>query len=418
MAGRRFPSQAREHQYWRTVSWALSVATVALALGRTPASAQVLPSGLREAFLADPLTDIPRDPLLPRVPIPRSLSPLEQLTLTQALDQLLASITELGLAGDQRARDLWMREVRLRRLLGVKAELAAIDRAASTLHDWNATQELQLLSARLTVLVADLMAEFPLALDQLEGAAIIYGVLGDLEAALSLRSILAEEANGRGDLTAYWTQLERMANLYEQGFYFSEAANIYQQLAAIATANDLIDDQIRFLQAQIKNLTLAQDPASALGVQQQLLQGYLSDSNYWPRIASLQYAMADNQVLLQDLDTASRQYQIAYTNAIGSQQFALAAATLERLVKLYERLGRWTDVDYLYDQLLRVHQTTSNAYGLMDSFDQLGQLYEKRGNHQAALRSYRQGLVLAQKLNHRQNYFETQIKRLTEAELP
>lgn len=391
---------------------------VALTLSSTPTSAQVLPSDIREAFLADPLTDVPRDPLLPSVPIPRSLSPLEQLALTQALDQLLTSITELGLTADQRARDLWMREVRLRRLLGVKAELVAIERAASTLHDWNATQELQLLSARLTVLVADLLAESPLALDQLEEAAIIYGLLGNLEAALSLRSTLAEAANRRGDLVAYWAQLEGMANLYEEGFYFSEAANIYQQLVAIATNNDLIDDQIRFLQAQIENLTLAQDPASALGVQQQLLQGYLSDSIYWPRIASLQYAMADNQVLLGELDSASRHYQIAYTNAIGSQQFSLAAATLGRLVKLYDRLGHWSDVDYLYEQLLRVHQTTSNAYGLMDSFDQLGQLYEQRGNYQAALLSYRQGLVLAHKLNHRQNYFETQIKRLMQTEVP
>jgi hypothetical protein len=54
----------------------------------------------------------------------------------------------------------------------------------------------------------------------------------------------------------------------------------------------------------------------------------------------------------------------------------------------------------------------------MDSFDQLGQLYEQRGNYQAALLSYRQGLVLAHKLNHRQNYFETQIKRLMQTEVP
>jgi tetratricopeptide (TPR) repeat protein len=128
--------------------------------------------------------------------------------------------------------------------------------------------------------------------------------------------------------------------------------------------------------------------------------------------------MANNQVLLGDLDTASRQYQIAYTNAIGNQQFSLAAATLEHLVRLYEGLGRWTDVDYLYDQLLRVHQTTSNAYGLMDSFDQLGQLYEKRRNPEAALLAYRQGLTLARRLDHRQTYFETQIKRLTETEVP
>jgi tetratricopeptide (TPR) repeat protein len=388
----------------------VGAALMALVLGSPTTPAQVLQPEIREAFLADPLTDVPRDPLLPSPPISRSLSPLEEVALTQALDQLLVTITELGLAGDtQIARALWMREIRLRRLLGVRAELVAMARAAPTLRDWNATQELQLLSARLTTLVA----ETHLPLNQLQEVAVTYTALGNLEAALSLRRTLAETAR---DQAAYSAQLEQIANLYEAGFQFPEAAKVYQELVAIATDQGVTSDQVRFLQAQIKNQ--AQDPAGALEAQQRLLQLYLRDSTSWPQVPGLQYAMANNQVLLGDLDTASRQYQIAYTNAIGNQQFSLAAATLEHLVRLYEGLGRWTDVDYLYDQLLRVHQTTSNAYGLMDSFDQLGQLYEKRRNPEAALLAYRQGLTLARRLDHRQTYFETQIKRLTETEVP
>lgn len=388
----------------------VGAALMALVLGSPTTPAQVLQPEIREAFLADPLTDIPRDPLLPSPPIPRLLSPLEEVALTQALDQLLVTITELELGGDtQAARTLWMREIRLRRLLGVRAELVAMARAAPTLQDWNATQELQLLSVRLTTLVA----ETHLPLDQLQEVAVTYAALGNLEAALSLRRTLAGAAR---DQAAYSAQLEQIANLYEAGFQFPEAAKVYQELVEIATDQGITTDQVRFLQAQIKNLAQAQDPAGTLEAQQQLLQPYLRDSTYWPQVPGLQYAMADNQVLLGDLDTASRQYQIAYTNAIGSQQFSLAAATLDRLVKLYGKLGRWTDVDYLYDQLLRVHETTSNTYGLMDSFDQLGQLYEKQRNPQAALLAYRQGLALARRLGYRETYFETQIQRLRETE--
>lgn len=414
MAGEDFSTQTRRHGQGQGVGRMLCVgaALMALVLGSPTTPAQVLQPKIRDAFLSDPLTDVPRDPLLPSPPIPRSLSPLEELALTQGLDQLLITITELGLAGDtQAARALWMREIRLRRLLGVRAELVAIARAAPTLQNWNATQELQLLSARLTTLVA----ETPLPVDQLQEVAVTYAALGNLEAAISLHRTLAEAAR---DQAAYSAQLEQIANLYQAGFQFPEAAKVYQELVEIAANQGVTSDQVRFLQAQIKNLAEAQDPAGALEAQQQLLQHYLKDSAYWPQVASLQYAMADNQVLLEDLDTASRQYQIAYTNAIGSQQFSLAAATLGRLVKLYETLGRWTDVDYLYDQLLSIHQTTSNAYGLMDSFDQLGQLYEKRRNPEAALLTYRRGLALARSLEHRQAYFESQIKRLTEPEAP
>ncbi|MEB3252920.1 MAG: hypothetical protein VKO01_12395 [Cyanobacteriota bacterium] len=414
MASEDFSTQTRGYRQGQEVGRlvCLGVTLAGLILGSPTTPAQVLEPQIRDAFLADPLTDVPRDPLLPSPPIPRSLSPLEEVALTQALDQLLVTITELGLGGDtQAARTLWMREIRLRRLLGVRAEVVAIGRAAPSLQDWNATQELQLLSARLTTLVA----ETHLPLNQLQEVAVTYTALGNLEAALSLRRTLAETAR---DQAAYSAQLEQIANLYEAGFQFPEAAKVYQELVAIATDQGITTDQVRFLQAQIKNQAQAQDPAGALEAQQRLLQLYLRDSTSWPQVPGLQYAMANNQVLLGDLDTASRQYQIAYTNAIGNQQFSLAAATLDRLVNLYEKLGRWTDVDYLYDQLLRVHQIASNAYGLMDSFDQLGQLYEKRRNPEAALLAYRQGLTLARRLDHRQTYFETQIKRLTETEAP
>lgn len=414
MAGEDFSTQTRGQRQGQGVGRlvCLGVTLAGLVLGSPATPAQVLQPQVRNAFLADPLTDVPRDPLLPSPPVSRSLSPLEELALTQALDQLLITVTELGLAGDtQAARTLWMREIRLRRLLGVRAELVAIGRAAPALQDWNATQELQLLSARLTTLVA----ETHLPLDQLQGVAVTYAALGNLEAALSLRRTLAETAR---DQAAYSAQLEQIANLHEAGFQFPEAAKVYQELVAIAANQAVTSDQVRFLQAQIKNLAQAQDPAGALEAQQRLLQLYLKDSTSWPQVPGLQYAMANNQVLLGDLDTASRQYQIAYTNAIGGQQFVLAAAALERLVRLYEGLERWTDVDYLYDQLLRVHQTTGNAYGLMDSFDRLGQLYEKQRNPEAALLAYRQGLALARRLDYRQTYFETQIKRLMETEVP
>ncbi|PZO33549.1 MAG: hypothetical protein DCF17_21795 [Shackletoniella antarctica] len=116
------------------LSVAISVA-IALVFGVAPlalapvALAQVLCPELRFPFLADPLQDQPRDPLLPNPPVQRPLSPLELHDLEQDLDQLALEAAALDQAGELAdARQLWRREIRLRRLLGIEPELAAIDR--------------------------------------------------------------------------------------------------------------------------------------------------------------------------------------------------------------------------------------------------------------------------------------------------
>jgi len=92
----------------------------------------------------------------------------------------------------------------------------------------------------------------------------------------------------------------------------------------------------------------------------------------------------------------------------------VAAEAIRELADLYKTLERWADVRYLYEQLILVEQQAFSAYGLMDAFDQLGQLYELIDDPEAALEAYREGLILARHLNHRQDYFEMQIDRLTE----
>ncbi len=378
------------------------------------ALAQALRPEVRFPFLADPLADVPRDPLLPTPPVARPLSPLEQYTLEQDLDQLAAQAEALAQSGDtQAALDLWIREVRLRRLLGVDRELAAIDRVALRLRDFNATEPLQLLSVRLDVIEPTLDINAPADLPRLEGMASTYATLGDVEAATALRQRLAERALATGDRTEHQTQLELLASLYADWFDFDQAAETYGELVQLAQTNGVLEDEVRFLRAHINNLEQAQQFELALTAQQRLLTIYSSTEALWPLVAELQHRMAQNHRQLGDLDTASRQYQAAYTNAISNQQFDVAAEAIRTLASLYRELERWPDVDYLYQQLLLVEREAINAYGLMDTFDQLGQLYEQSGDPESALLAYREGLILARQLGHRQAYFEEQIKRLS-----
>lgn len=386
----------------------------------TPAQAQTLRPEVRDPFLADPLADNPRDPLLPTPLVDRPLSPLEQYTLEQDLNQLAREAEALAEADEpEAAKELWMREVRLRRVLGIPAELEAIDRVAQWLRDTSATQELQLLSARLDQILPTLDPAPPQDREQLEAMANAYTTLGNVETAATLRRTLADAALDRGDRDEHRAQLEALAVLYADWFYFPEAAATYSELVALIQAEgEESDEELNFWVRQIENLEFAQQFQSALEAQQQLLLRYRSEEALWPRMAALQYAMAQNHQRLGDVETASRQYQIAYTNAIGSQQLEVAAQTLNALASLYRQLEQWPDVDYLYQQLLTVERQALDAYGLMETFDQIGQLYEQSGNLDGARQAYQEGLALAKQINHRQDYFATQVDRLSLAPSP
>ncbi len=378
----------------------------------TPAQAQALQPEVRDPFLADPLADNPRDPLLPTPSVDRPLSPLELYALEQDLNQLAREAEALAEADQpEAAKEQWMREVRLRRVLGIEAELEAIDRVAQWLRDTIATQELQLLSARLDQILPTLDPAQPGDRAQLAAMANTYTTLGNVETAATLRRTLAEEALARGDSGEHRAQLESLATLYADWFYFPEAAATYGELVALAQGEG--DDELGFWVRQIENLEFAQQFEAALEAQQPLLLRYRAEEDLWPRMAALQYAMAQNHQRLGDVETASRQYQLAYTNAIGSRQLEIAAQTLNALASLYRQLEQWPDVDYLYQQLLTVERQALDAYGLMETFDQIGQLYEQSGNLDGAMQAYQEGLALAKQINHRQDYFAAQVDRLS-----
>ncbi|WP_026072544.1 hypothetical protein [Nodosilinea nodulosa] len=391
---------------------ALSLA-IALTLTSTArALAQALPPAVRFPFLADPLQDTPLDPLLPRPVVSRPLSPLELYALEQDLDQLALEAEALAKAGNlDEARPMWQREIRLRRLLGPEAELAAIDRVGQWLRDSNATQDLQLYAVRLNEIRAELTLTEDRAL--LERMATTYVVLGDVDAAAEIRRDLAAAALAAGDGAEYRRQLEILAVLRADWFYFPEAAEVYGELVALAQNEANRDDELRYLGLQADNLEQAQDFAGAIALQQRQLTLYQSDESLWPQIAPLQHRIANNYRTLGDLDIAARQYQAAYTNAIEQQQIEVAANAINDLADIYKTLGRWTDVGYLYEQLLVVEQQAHSAYGMMAAYDELGQVHEQLGSTPMALAAYREGLVLARVLGTHQDYFEAQIARLT-----
>jgi len=395
---------------WRR--WLLAIALAATGWAALPALvwAQLSPV-LTEQFLSDPEFSEPRDPLLPDLPIERPLSPLEKLALAAELDALAAEAEALFLAGQTEAAfATWMREVRLRRILGYEAELEAIQRVGLRVWENSRAEEVQLITLRLRQIQAELLAQAPLNIALLEEVVAAFEVLRDVDAAVAVYETLIERATLAGDRDEQQRLLENLANLRETWFRFEVAAATYQTLLdALGQGEDL--QAIAYLQGIIRNLQQAGELSQAIEYQRRLVRRYERTAQPRP-IPPVTLAIARNYRALDNLEQAQSVYSTTYTTALGLGQTDVASEALADLAEIYLAQEKLADVLYLYQQLLAVHRLSYNGYGLMQTFDKLGQLYEGQDLPDNAIAAYQEALIIAEHLNYRDGYFELRLQQL------
>ncbi|NEP16103.1 MAG: tetratricopeptide repeat protein [Leptolyngbya sp. SIO4C1] len=383
-----------------------------------PVWAQRLDPAVRDSFLSDPLTASPRDPLLPELKVERPLSPLELYALEQELDALNQEAQTLLAAGQPMAAfEQWRREVRLRRLLGTEAELAAIERIAPLA--WSAQQsvDLQLLALRLRQIWQPQLADkvvldldetptaSPLGDEQLVRLASVFQTLRDGNAAIAIYQQLVERA---GRPTVRLARLTQLAGLQQQWFRFAAAAENYQTLAAAA---DDAEQQMEFLKQLAYSAQQAEDYAQAIAAQTQLLRRY-RQLGLAEQEAPVEIAIAQNYRRLRQFEPALTYYRLAYRTAQQLAQFGYSATVLKELGELYVERGQLNEAITMYNLLVRVEQQSYNYYGVMHAYDQLGQIYRTQGNVANAIAAFEAGLRFAEQLDYQQDYFREQLSAL------
>jgi tetratricopeptide (TPR) repeat protein len=398
-----------------TIGLTLSLLGAGVGLGLTPVAvqAQALAPERRDEFLSDPEFAEPRDPLLPTFPIVRPLSPLEKRDLAIALDQLAQEAEDLYDQGETEAAfDLWMREVRLRRILGYEPELEAIQRVGLRVWENSRTPEAQLLTLRLDQIQADVLAQPEPPLTLVIALASSYEVLRAVDEAIALYETLAVAAAQADNIPRRTQLLERVGQLQADWFRFAAAADTYRQLLVLADSSGAaVGTRIRYLRSAIANYESAEDRATAITYQRRLLRQY-EQLGERTEIPPIQLAIARNYRALDRPDLALPFYKAAYSLALTLDQSLYARDVVADLASIYQALERPEDVLYLYDQQLAVERLSYSGYGIMVVFDQLGQFYETQGDFAAAIAAYREGLILAHHLNHRRAYFATRIRHV------
>jgi len=390
-----------------------------------------------DEFPANPLEITTPDPLLPLKTDQRPLSELERKQLAIALDGLHSQATAKLKQGDRvGAFDLWYRELRLRRSLGAIEEVKALGRVGDIAWRENLTPDVRWITKRLDAILAQ--NQLPTAANHsasdpspqpssprstlssgerasriavLEALGVAYQqVRLPQTAATTYQQILAD-AKQRRDEQKVDETLITQGKLHLSRFNYPNAATTYQELATRAKARSDRPNEIIYLTQLAYVHEQAKQPAQAIKDQQQLVALYEKLPDPKP-IPALKIKIADNYQLLARPDQAEQNYQSAYQLAQPTLQFAHASEALQKLGALYRANDRLDAALKVFEYLVSLEQQSYNYYGMMNAYDQIGQIQLARNQNQQALAAFQQGLGLAKQLKYRQDYFTTQIQKI------
>jgi tetratricopeptide (TPR) repeat protein len=370
-------------------------------------------------FAPNPLDSKVADPLLPDRPLTTAA---ERERFSQSLDALnLQAAGQLAAGDPLGAFDIWNRELRLRRALGEIAEVTALGRVGETAWQINNAPQVRWITQRLNAIAAPLQAstvappESPARrADLMQALAVAYQQVRSPKPAIALYQKLLADPTAQTP-AAQTALLNQLGQLHVAWFSYPEAAEIYQQLLSRAVG---APTQILYLTQLVYIYEQANQPAQAIPYLQQLIALYPAQSSANPSIPDpvpgLSLKLGDSYTRLGKLDQAEATYQTAYKMAQVQQQMGFASAALDKLGTLYRQNDRLDAALRTYDFLVGVEFQSYNYYGMMSAYDQLGQIHLIRKAYPQAIAAFQNGLELAKRLKHREDYFSAQITAVSQ----
>ena len=398
------------HRY-RTIARILSPAAGSLALcllllGSGDASAKD-PEPLRPP---SPLELTEPDPLFSPPPDGRPLTPFERSRLGDNADALAADAQSEYDAGNvDAAFELWYRSLRLRRFLGLAAEIPALGEVGAVAWDARARKfDIQTIGDRLIAIESELPAGDRGLLRALAGA---FEQLRLSDRAVVLYEDLLPDLSGpdREDV------LLSIARLRQARFNYLSAAAAYETLLGLARDRGDRETQILYLQDLVRLYELAERPQDSALVKEKLLAQYVERSPDDPaaakKIPALLVSIGGDYAALGRAGLAASTYQDARERALSLKQYAVAGDALDALGELYERADRPEEAARAYIDLVSVQQRSLDRFGLIQTYDRLGELYLAQDDPARALNAFERALELAESLSYEPERFVAQIER-------
>lgn len=380
-----------------------------------------------DIFSPNPLESTEPDPLLPNPPTTGILTGEKREELSQELDKLNVEAAALLAAGETtKAFEIWNRELRLHRYLGKAEELAALSRVAEIA--WNNSQKLQVqwITKRLETLRPEIKEQEPPNLELLQALGSAFNTVRAKDSGVEIYQQVISEARKQenvvtlkqaltavGEIYLNWLDYDNAAITYEELLEVQQQSNL--ELSEIETTNFLISGN--FEQANtLKQLAFIYNqggkPLQAITAKERLVDFYEGQQNI-AEVPEIKISIAEDYEELGRLNLASQYYQEAYSIAQSIQQFLTASDALENLAALYLSQDEKETAIEIYKVQLLMDQQFFNVYGMMETYDRMGQVYAQLKAHGLAMSSFQRGLELSRQLGgYRESYFLQKLDKL------
>lgn len=376
-----------------------------------------------DKFPPSPLEITTPDPLLPSVRNKQPLSLTEKLRLQVALDELNQQAAAQLQTGDKKAAfEIWNRELRLRRYLGAVAEVQALSRVGEIAWNQSDRQEIYYITQRLQAIQKQAQpkaskTQTTVDLELWSALGEAYQKVRSLQPAIVVYQQVLAVVRQQKDPIAEIDTLKTLGNLNLIWFNYPQAAASYEELLNLATSRGERQDELTYLQQLAYIYQQAKQPQKSIDVLSKLKEIYSQGDNQ-AQLPTLQLAIATNYETLAKENTALlpeafKNYQAAYTTAWQLQQYARAAEALQKLIPLYRSQGQVDAALETSKILLETEARGANYYGMMQAYDQIGQLYLENKDYPQALAAFKDGLELARQLKHQEAYFTQQVEKVS-----
>lgn len=373
-------------------------------------SAIASPAKPQQEFPVNPLEITTPDPLFPATSPPTAA---EQQKLAQALDELASQAQARFDAGDKPgAFAIWNRELRLRRRLGLLAETQALGRVGAIAWSENERLQVQFITERLNTIWQQNQAQPKPDLQFLSTLGYAFGQIRVPKSALEVYTQILNIQRQQNP-AAVENTLQTIAQLHLSWFDYPQAIASYNELLKLAQANSDRTKVVSYLQQLAYIYDRAKQYKEAVATKEQLLALY-QQQNLVNEVPLLYLAIASDYEALGQIAQAFSNYQSAYTSAWSLQQFYQAGDALRKLIDLYNSQGQTQEALQTSQILLQADEQAANIYGLMNTYDRIGQINLKLGRYPEALSAFQNGLELAKQLQYREEYFTGQIAQINQ----
>ncbi|WP_096595351.1 hypothetical protein [Calothrix sp. NIES-2098] len=375
-----------------------------------------------DKFPPSPLEKITPDPLLSPLVDPQKLTPEQLQQLAPQIDRLNETAKAKLEVGDQVAAfEIWNRELRLRRLFGSLSEVQALSRVGAIAFNQNNREEVQYITQRLQTVQKQVLSQPLVDLQLLRSLGEAYQNVRSPQLALEVYDRVLATVKQQKDTAAIVDTLKTMGEVHLAWFDYPKAASTYQELLGLATAQGDNLNKVAYLQELAYIYEQAKERQQSINTLSKLAEIYVSENNT-TQLPKLKMAIASNyQALAKEnpslLAAAFKNYQEAYTTAWELQQYVDAGEALQQLITLYRSQGQIDDALQTSQILVEAQTQAANFYGMMQAYDQIGQIYLERKQYPQALAAFQKGLELAQELKYDESYFAQQIEKVSKGNL-